>query len=93
MWNEIDVEYYLSDFWDRLKEYKGDIVEEKLDLGYYLAQSWHNIGLSYEVYDVRFWIDEKLDEDWIKIFKDSLKTIMKFTPGLNLKWNTFSGEK
>ena len=41
VWHESIVKGYLEDFLIRLKIYKEVIEEEKLDTGYYLAQSWH----------------------------------------------------
>ena len=73
-----------SFFWNRLKEYEGVIEEEKLDVGYYLAQSWHKrVGEYHENCKVIFWIDKELDEDWVDIIRKAAKIIMKYAPWLS----------
>ena len=85
VWSEIVVKGYLRGFWDRLKEFKEVIEEEKLDAGYYLAQSWHEgVGNKDEFCKVKFWIDEKLDEDWVNNIRKATEIIMRYAPGLSL---------
>ena len=88
--NKAAVKGYLEDFWYRLSLHKEIIEEEKLDVGYYLAQSWHLVDEEYfRIFKVKFWIDKKLDSGWIKTIKKSLKKIMKYAPGLAFEWKMF----
>ena len=91
VWSEATISENIKSFCKRLNEYKGFFEDEKLDIEYYLGQSWHE-GAKWvdEVFEVKFWIDNKLDDEWIKIINKDLKTIMKFTPGLKLDSETFS---
>ena len=91
VWSEATISENIKNFCKRLNEYKGFFEDEKLDIEYYLGQSWHE-GAKWvdEVFEVKFWIDNKLDDEWIKIINKDLKTIMKFAPGLKLDSETFS---
>ena len=67
------------------KKYKEVIEEEKLDVGYYLAQSWHEgVGYNQENCKVIFWIENKLDKDWVDNIWKAAQIIMKYAPGLSL---------
>ena len=37
----------------------------------------------------KFQLINKLDDDWIKNIEEALETIIKFTPGISIKWETW----
>ena len=93
VWEKAKESEAVKEFWERLRNYGQVAEEEKIDIGYYLAQSWHK-----EVKDkqdrlrVKVGIDEGLDYDWIENISKGLKIINKATPGLRISAKTFRSE-
>ena len=84
---EDEVNGSIKKFWSRIMQYYSIIEEQKIDVGYYIGQSWHDeINEEEMQFKIRIAISENLNEDWIQNIEKALKLINQCAPGLMIKW-------
>ena len=84
---EADVKGSVKEFWTRLKEYSSTAEEYKVDVSYYLGQSWHKeIWSNDKLFKIKLKISQSLNQEWIKNIKQALSMIKQSAPGLQFEW-------
>ena len=85
--NEASVKRSVKEFWERLKEYGSKAEEHKIDVWYYMGQSWHEeIRYDCWLFKIKLQISQYLNQEWIKSIKQALKMIKQSAPGLQFEW-------
>ena len=84
-----DVNESIKKFWARFKQYNPIIKLQKIDVGYYIGQSWHDeINEEGMQFKIKIAISQNLNKDWIQNIEQALKLINQCAPGLILEWQT-----